>query len=527
MARAWFWRRPIRSRRDAQAVQNAVGDTAHVLDRVRRRIAGKRRPAAPVVSGTEASCEPMTPDEVFGLLRASPADTRALEEAAWLGRLDGLLPGFRSLLALRRPGLTHTLTVGAHSISCATLAATMCAGGDTAIGRSLEAVRDDRALLVAALAHDRGKSRPGPGHAERGGLTAAESGWLFGLDDQAQADVSDLVRLHLLLTDSATHDDLDSEDAILQVARKVGRRELLAPLHILAVADSLATGPNAWGAWQEALVGTLVSRVDAALSPEVDGAGIVRSAEGVRAGTLAILPADADQAALDFVARAPVRYLASRKPSDVAAHAQLAAAFSRDAGNRPARLAVRPGSLPGTFEVTVAARAGSSLFSRVTGVVTLCGFDILSAEAYRAPGRTALHVLVVRSATLAPVEHAAWQRMERYLEAALVDRLDIAARLAERGRHYDVGRVATETAVRVDTSAGYGTAIYVTAADRVGLLYDIACAIASEDLEINWAKALTNGDVARDTFLVVGPDGQAPTDAGVLGHVAMRIRERT
>ena len=95
----------------------------------------------------------------------------------------------------------------------------------------------------------------------------------FGLGDDAAADVADLVRLHLTLIETALRVDLDDEDAILRCAATVGRRELLAPLHLLTAADSIATGPATWTPWTDALVGTLVSRLDAALSPTVDGAG--------------------------------------------------------------------------------------------------------------------------------------------------------------------------------------------------------------------------------------------------------------
>ena len=60
--------------------------------------------------------------------------------------------------------------------------------------------------------------------------------------------------------------------------RAIGRRELVAPLHLLTVADSLATGPGAWGPWHDALVGTLVSRLDAALDPAHATSGSRRSA---------------------------------------------------------------------------------------------------------------------------------------------------------------------------------------------------------------------------------------------------------
>jgi UTP:GlnB (protein PII) uridylyltransferase len=64
----------------------------------------------------------------------------------------------------------------------------------------------------------------------------------------------------------------------------------------------------------------------------------------------------------------------------------------------------------------------------------------------------------------------------------------------------------------------------VQASDRVGLLYDLAHAISHEQLDIRWAKALTANGIAIDTFLVVGPDGSAPTDHGALGHLSMGLR---
>ena len=135
-------------------------------------------------------------------------------------------------------------------------------------------------------------------------------------------DVADLVRLHLVLVETALRDDLDDEDAVLRSAARVGRPELLAPLHILTAADSIATGPATWTPWTAALVGTLVARLDAALSPDVDGAGLFAKAEAVRAATIVALPASAE-AEVAFVEHAHLRYLASRDPAEIARDARL------------------------------------------------------------------------------------------------------------------------------------------------------------------------------------------------------------
>ena len=138
------------------AVQLALAETALVLSRVRRRGGGERvEPDAP-----------LSPEMAFALFDAGEPALDALEEAAQAGRFDALLPGFRDLMTLRRPGIGHEFTVGAHSLRTAVLVTTMPVDG--ALARSREALEHPRTLQVAALAHDVGKARPGTGHAARG-----------------------------------------------------------------------------------------------------------------------------------------------------------------------------------------------------------------------------------------------------------------------------------------------------------------------------------------------------------------------
>ena len=81
--------------------------------------------------------------------------------------------------------------------------------------------------------------------------------------------------------------------------------------------------------------------------------------------------------------------------------------------------------------------------------------------------------------------------------------------------------------MEIETAESYATAVRVRAADRVGLLYDIARAIAETELDIHWARALTQDGIARDVFHVTDASGEPVDDPGLLGHLAMRIRERT
>lgn len=514
---------------DPADVQLALAETALLLDVARRRMgsgtANSRgtRPAEgdSAASGFDPSqFMPMRPDEVFALLDQGEAALPDLERAAQTGRLEPVVPGFRELMTLRRSGLGHQLTVGAHSLRAAVLATHPPA--ENALCASLEILASPRTLQVATLAHDAGKAEPGLGHAERGAGPAYDAALRFGLTPDEADDVASLVRLHLLLPETATRADLDDEDTILSVAARIMHRGLIAPLHLLTAADSIATGPTTWTPWISTLVSTLVTRLDAALSDEVDGAGIVSRATSVREHALELTPTmlGGERA---FIEAAPLRYLASRTAEEVVSHAHLVASLSASFDPNGTHISVAAGPAPETHEVTVVAADKPELLARIAGAMALAGLDILAVDAYGAMGGVALDTFVVASATRRAVSTDTFANLDRLLSAALRDRLELRTRLTERRRHYPAS--ATGPITVKATSDGFDTAVQVVAPDRPGLLHDLAAAVSACDLNIRWAKVLTVDGMATDTFHVVDSTGGPVNDSGVIGHLVMRLRE--
>lgn len=498
----------------AEDLQCALAATALVLERCRRRT-GRRR-AAP------ASRERWDAPELLRALSRGGDALSELEAAASAGELDDLLPGFSRLMCVRRPGLGHTLTVGAHSLKCAALLSDLDRTGP--LGRSREMVRSVRTLQIAALCHDAGKLEGGAGHAQRGAPYAEDAAHRFGLSADAARDVADLTRHHLLLAQTALHEDLDDEDVILRTAASIARRDLVAPLHLLTAADSLATGPANWSPWTAALVATLVTRLDAALSRDGGGPVLARRAIATRNAAVALWSAGSkDGAEATFIESAPIRYLSSRSASDVVRDAHLVSGLAASAGAERSRISVTPGPVDGTHAITVAATDSPHLLSRLAGAMSLAGLDILSLDAHGVTGRIALDSFVVRSATNRAVTPETFTKLSRLIDAAIADRLALAARLAERRRHYPPTVQITPC---VDVRAGsMDTIVTVDAADRPGLLHDLAEAVSATGLDIRWAKAQTVEGVARDTFHVTGPDGGVVDEPGILGHLSMRLRE--
>lgn len=499
---------------DPARVQAALADTHHLLNFVRRRVRATPEPPR----GTPDA------EALFELVNSGESGRERIEELAWGERLEHLTPGLAALMPLRRPGLAHTLTVGAHCVAaaCAVPALVSRERSEAPAAGLVHPVTDSRIIVAAALVHDIGKRDPGPGHPERGESAARDAALRLGLDEHGAAAAAVLVRNHLLLAETATRCDLDDEDAMLAAAETLGRQDLLAPLHVLTIADSMATGPGAWNEWTAALIGKLVARLDVALSPQVDGAGIAASARRVRESGLAALPSDA-RTERAFVSDAPLRYLAGRRVEQVLDQARLVAQLAEDRAPGAHALRVDPGPLEGSFVLTVVTPDRHALLATVAGVMALAGLDILSVDAMVTRSGIAVDTFTVRSATLARVTEETWSRFERLLAAALRDRLAIGVRLTERGRHYRTGSTGID---RVDVLPGdpYAAALRIRATDRPGLLYDIARAMADSGLEIRSMTATTRWNAADDVFRVTDANGEVPEE-GLIGMLRMRLRE--
>lgn len=464
---------------------------------------------------------PWTAGRVFTAVGHGPAAQIELERAAFQGRLDHLLPGLCELMTLRRPGLGHRLTVGAHMIAAACLIA-QAGEDDPRATEALRQMRDIRPVVVAALTHDAGKMTPGPGHAVRGVAAARAFAQSAGLDDPGRRVAETLVREHLLLAETAATCDTQDDDVVLDVAARVDDVPTLGALYVLTVVDGRATGPGAWTRWHAALVGTLVDAVEAALT-EPDAATIAARAQLVRIEALESLPSSSPLAPV--VRAMHYRYLVGRDTASVLADAALVSAVGRSGSAQPLALRVGSGPVPDSYSVIVAVPDRPGIFATVAGCLTLAGLDILDAEAHSI-GTVALDGFVVASATDAEVAHHTWSRFERELRAALAGNLALETRLEERRGHYASAECDAPVVVETDTGSSRITGIRVTAPDRVGLLHDIALEVARAGLTIVRARALVSDGVANDVFLVLDEVGQAPQDPGLLGHLAMGIRER-
>ena len=404
--------------------------------------------------------EPWPPSVRAALVDLLLAEHRAIpviEALDQLGLWTLVMPEWEAVRSKPQRNAYHRFTVDRHLMETAANAAGLVARTD----------RPDL-LVLGALLHDIGKGFPGD-HTDVGIDLLAVMGPRMGFSAEDTSVLQAMVRHHLLLPDVATRRDLDDPSTIEHVAEAVGDLVTLGLLASLTEADSLATGPAAWGTWKAELVRELVGR-----TAHVLGGG---TAAEVRD---------------DFPTEAHLVLLRSGQQS-----------LSGD-GDR----------------LTVVAADRHGLFSKVAGVLALHGLGVLDAAVTSLDGM-ALEVLRVES-SFGPT--IAWSKVIADLEKVLEGRLALQARLAERARVYGAhqkrGPIHEPPRVVVDNRASRdATVVEVHAADSIGVLYRITRALAELDLNIVSAKVQTLGDRVVDAFYVRDLNGGKLDDPMTLVEV--------
>jgi [protein-PII] uridylyltransferase len=400
--------------------------------------------------------EPSTPwsDELRAtlvrVLATGPPAISALEALDQRQLLGRYLPEWASVRNKPQRNPYHRFTVDRHLLETTANAATMA-----------HRVNRPDLLLLGSLLHDIGKGFPGD-HTDVGMVVAADIAARMGLPPADVATIVTMVRLHLLLPDTATRRDLDDPATAQRVADEVGDRGTLELLAAMVEADSLATGPSAWGGWKAGLVADLVERASALL-----------------AGEPVAPPAPLITADLETVM------------DTVRTHGVPA-------------LSVEPP------EVTVVAPDRFGLLAEVTGVLALHGLNVRSAVVAGSNG-VAVEVFTVEA------ERGRWPAsatLSNDLASVMAGTLAVEDQLAARAHTYRNAhkvRVAqlVSTQVTVDNNASdVATVVEVRAEDVVGQLHRITRALVACHLDVISAKVSTFGSAVVDAFYVRGPDGR-------------------
>jgi [protein-PII] uridylyltransferase len=179
----------------------------------------------------------------------------------------------------------------------------------------------------------------------------------------------------------------------------------------------------------------------------------------------------------------------------------------------------------GPDELDVVAIDHPGWFAKVAGVLALHGGSILAADAFTREDGLAVDTFRVRPPE--GVGGSWWAGVEGDLAEAAAGRLAVRARVARKSRaeaHRLARRpeVATTVTTEPDPS-GTSTILEVHTADRLGVLYAIATALAELELDIVVARVQTLGDEVVDVFYLRDAEDR-PLDRDHVAELELAVR---
>ena len=383
--------------------------------------------------------------------------------------------------------------------------------GDTA--ELVDNIGSTEELLLSAFLHDIGKARGG-NHEIVGADLAATFLRRAGFGPSTVAAVTNAVRHHLLLAETATRRDIANPAVIEEAASAIEDLRQLQLLYLLTIADLRATGSTMWNDWRSALLARLYRKVAQALetgeavraTPDIDA--IVDAADG-----------RFDRRFIEeHVDAMPGDYLDTTSPREVVWH--LGVVSSLDV---PGHVSVDKRNVD---RILVAGTDREGFLLAVSQAFTRNGIGVMDARLRTRADGLALdtfHVADDRTGRSVPAER--WERVADDLMSALDNEDSLRAAIDERVRTYR-RHDEDQSPVEVHTGrSGRNTVIEVRAPDRIGLLVDIVEALHDEELDVRLAKIDTMGGQARDLFYV-RRFGAPIRDEPDLAAIRSRIRDR-
>ena len=185
---------------------------------------------------------------------------------------------------------------------------------------------------------------------------------------------------------------------------------------------------------------------------------------------------------------------------------------------RTVQVTVADGSVRGQWAVVFRSEAVPGTLAVFAGVLTLAGADIVSATVTRSRDDSVTDVFEVQPPAECPdpAPDLAAQLAEQ-AAAGLADERALHERI--RGLRTPTPPSMLPPTVEVVADSEISSGIIVRAADRPGLLHDIAHVLSAHGMRARSLSALTFNGRAHDTFRIVDTTGMAPRDSAVLAEL--------
>lgn len=367
-------------------------------------------------------------------------------------------------------------------------------------------------LYTACLFHDIGKGRGGD-HSTIGAAEVTRFCHDHGISKHDTDTLAFLVASHLDLSRTAQKKDISDPAVIQAFAEQVGSRERLTALYLLTVADVKGTNPKAWNSWKDKLFSDLYHSTLRALGGSLGDiqAETERKKNMARQHMAALtLPTHAET---ELWQNLDPQYFLRHDSSDIAWHTRHVSKALHSGLDTSALVRCRlPHRLHGSgnsttnplsLQIMVYTPDQPDCFARICACLHDLNCNILDAKIHTTGNGYALDTFQVINpdTSIHPREMMGLieQSLPRTLAQTAGHELPApkTARLSSRARTFPA---STTIDISPDPQHPDTWIITIECNDRMGLLFNIARALAHTRLNIHAARITTLGERVEDTF---------------------------
>ncbi len=447
---------------------------------------------------------------LFLQILSSPRNVAwALREMNVTGVLGRFIPDFRRIVGQGQFNRYHSYTVDEHTIRAVAEARNMVHGdlGGTRLALAehlMQRLHRPELVYLALLFHDIAKGRPGD-HSEVGENLARRFCLRLGLSRDDAELVAWLVRQHLLMAMVSQRSDLSDPTVIARFAAQIGDMERLTCLLVLTVADISAVGPTTWNEWKGSLLEELYRATELQLMNPDGHSSELKARVKMRVKSLLSAVSGTERAGIAAAcAILPERCIMQFEVERLRPITALIARSGEGQG-----VGVDIDVQRDETRLLVLAHERAGLFAGLTGIMAGGFVNIASAHAYELADGRVLDVFRIQT----PDGHAleVQSDLDRLCQriGVLLDEPGEAKPPAVRApKIHILMRHVRVKAQPLPTASTRHTVIEVTAADRPGLLAQLAYTLYRTGYALRGANIATFGEKVVDVFFVQRPDGQ-------------------
>jgi len=466
--------------------------------------------------------DPHHQDLFLALFRAKRGLTHQLRRMNQFDILGAYLPAFGRIVGRMQHDLFHVYTVDQHILQVVRnlrrLSLPEFSHEYPFCSRLMAGFPERWRLYLAALFHDVAKGRGGD-HSRLGAIDALRFCHRHRLNRHDTDLVCFLVEHHLVMSSVAQKEDLADPEVISRFAATVGTKERLTALYLLTMCDIRGTSPKVWNIWKAKLLEDLFRITLRVLAGEnvTRLAGLEERQEDAR--RLLRLRGLRPDIEAPFWSELDTPYFLRHSSEEISWHTLTL--YHRPATDKPVvRSRLNPAGAG--LQVMVYTRDQPELLARLCGFFARLGYSIVDAKIH-----TTRHHYALDSFVLLDTQSVrSYRDMIGLIDHDLSEHLTQAPplappprnRLSRRVRH---AGLAPTVSIRADESQRLWNLI-LSAADRSGLLYDIACILAKHGISLHTAKIATLGERVEDSFLI---SGEALTKTATLVRLEQELLE--